>query len=89
MPGTPIRGSGVRERYVWVEVAGYDVYGLYLPPSVSLDEYAATLDELTGRIRANGRPVVMMGDFNAHHHAWRSDRICPRGANGLVPSTWT
>jgi ribonuclease HI len=50
------------------------ICSIYIPPSESL-----TTTELTGLIGQLPEPILLLGDFNAHHPLWGSPSACPRG----------
>ena len=50
------------------------VCSVYLPPSADI-----TLDQLNNALGQLPTPILLMGDFNAHHRMWGSDRNSLRG----------
>ncbi|XP_050561732.1 uncharacterized protein LOC118274342 [Spodoptera frugiperda] len=67
--------------FVAVEWGPIAVVGCYVSPNISLQEYEAYLDGIANCIRCkcSPRPVLVLGDFNAHSRAWGSTRDRPRG----------
>lgn len=57
------------------------VVGVYLPPSLSLNDYENRLVDVAACIhRRFPRPVIITGDFNAKSVMWGSSRTDRRGA---------
>ncbi|XP_046742523.1 uncharacterized protein LOC124409151 [Diprion similis] len=72
------RGRG----YVVVRCGDIVLVSVYISPNVSLDEYSAYLDDLTSAIQstgANGRGVVVGGDFNGRSRMWDPSGVNQRG----------
>ncbi|CAK9820194.1 Putative 115 kDa protein in type-1 retrotransposable element R1DM [Anthophora quadrimaculata] len=81
MPGAPpvtLLESG--RGYLAVQWGEYAVVGLYAPPSRSISEFEELLGGVAAFIRQfHPRPVLVLGDFNAHASAWASPRTDARG----------
>ncbi|CAK9820186.1 Putative 115 kDa protein in type-1 retrotransposable element R1DM [Anthophora quadrimaculata] len=81
VPGAPPitlleRGRG----FLAVAWGEYAVVGCYAPPSRSFSEFEGYLGEVGYCIRRYlPRPVLVLGDFNAHATAWASPRTDARG----------
>nr|XP_034838764.1 uncharacterized protein LOC117994898 [Maniola hyperantus] len=70
------KGSG----YVAVEWGHLAVLGCYISPNSGLAAYEAYLDELAACIRrCLPRPLIVLGDFNAHSRVWGDKRDDHRG----------
>ncbi|XP_045772161.1 uncharacterized protein LOC123872074 [Maniola jurtina] len=70
------RGSG----YVAVEWGPLAVLGCYISPNSGITVYEAYLDELAACIRrCLPRPLIILGDFNAHSRVWGDKRDDRRG----------
>ncbi|CAH2222456.1 jg24555, partial [Pararge aegeria aegeria] len=70
------RGPG----YVAVEWGPFIVIGCYISPNSGLDAYESYLDELAICIRRYlPRPMLVLGDFNAHSRVWGDKRNDRRG----------
>ncbi|CAK9834318.1 Putative 115 kDa protein in type-1 retrotransposable element R1DM [Anthophora retusa] len=70
--------------YLVVEWGEYVVVGCYIPPSRHLCEFEEYLGEVGGCIRRLlPRPILVLGDFNAHATAWASPRTDARGGTLL------
>ncbi len=52
----------------------FTICNLYAPNSQNL-----TKQELTNLLQQLTEPYIILGDFNAHHHIWGSDKIDSRG----------
>ncbi|KAH8398741.1 hypothetical protein KR222_002530, partial [Zaprionus bogoriensis] len=64
--------------YIRAKVMDLILYSCYLPPRLSLPEFAAVLDEIVNDAR--GKPnVIIAGDFNAWATEWGSPRSNGRG----------
>lgn len=55
--------------YVIIDYDGYCIVGCYLPPSISVDEFVRTLDNISQFVYGRSR-VLICGDFNARSIAW-------------------
>ncbi|XP_072929562.1 uncharacterized protein [Epargyreus clarus] len=65
---------------VAVEWGPLAVLGCYVSPNCSLAAYETFLDRLTSCVRSClPRPVIVLGDFNAHSRAWGNRRDSVRG----------
>ncbi|CAK9813751.1 hypothetical protein ANTPLA_LOCUS7961 [Anthophora plagiata] len=84
IPGAPavtLLESG--RGYLVVEWGECVVVGCYIPPSRNLCEFEEYLGEVGSCIRRLlPRPVLVLGDFNAHATAWASPKIDARGGGG-------
>ncbi|XP_076248027.1 uncharacterized protein LOC143187674 [Calliopsis andreniformis] len=61
----------------WADIA---VVGCYVSPNTDLASYETYLDGLEACVRrCMPRPVIVLGDFNAHATAWGSPRTNRRG----------
>ncbi|KAH8404213.1 hypothetical protein KR215_011102, partial [Drosophila sulfurigaster] len=70
--------------FVRAKIGGTWVYSVYLAPSLSLEEYGRTLDELAAD--AIGRsPLIVGGDFNAWAMEWGSP--CTNARGSIVTET--
>ncbi|KAF9412052.1 hypothetical protein HW555_009330 [Spodoptera exigua] len=71
------RGQGV----VAVEWGPLAVVGCYVSPNISIPEFEIYLDGVANCVRYKclPRPVLILGDFNAHSRAWGNTRDRPRG----------
>lgn len=66
--------------YVAVAYGTLAVVGCYISPNCSLAAFEAYLDGLSSCIRAcYPRPVLVLGDFNAHSRAWGNSQDNARG----------
>lgn len=65
---------------VAVEWGPLAVLGCYASPNCSLAEYEAFLDRVADCVRSClPRPVIVLGDFNAHSRAWGDRRDTVKG----------
>jgi len=58
--------------FVRAKLANLWIYSCYIPPSLSCQSFAATMDELAEDARDH-KPTVIAGDFNAWAQEWGSD----------------
>ncbi|CAK1598874.1 unnamed protein product [Parnassius mnemosyne] len=75
------RGQG----FVAVQWGPLAIVGCYVSPNRSLADYEAYLDEVANCIReCQPRPLIALGDFNAHTRAWGNSRDDPKGETVMV-----
>ncbi|XP_064214106.1 uncharacterized protein LOC135266775 [Tribolium castaneum] len=65
--------------FVGVEYRGYALYGCYISPNSTLDEFKQLLRELEGHLNSSGEECIIVGDFNAKSPAWGSKKEDERG----------
>lgn len=66
--------------YVAVKWGSLVIIGCYISPNCSLNTYEMYLDSLTNCILScRTRPLLVLGDFNAHSRAWGNARDNVRG----------
>nr|XP_034195161.1 uncharacterized protein LOC117611331 [Osmia lignaria] len=79
-PGSPPAPLEHGRGYVGVAWRSIAVVGLYAPPSWPLAEFEQYLDRVGDFVsRCSPRPVLVLGDFNAHASLWGSPRTDARG----------
>lgn len=66
-----VEKKGVPEQgFIWIRVAGIDVYSCYWPPSSDIGQFEDFTRRLESSIRGSVGEVLLCGDFNAHHTSW-------------------
>ncbi|XP_049880311.1 uncharacterized protein LOC126376807 [Pectinophora gossypiella] len=66
--------------FVAVEWGHLAVVGCYISPNCRLEAFESYLDSVANCIRScRPRPVLVLGDFNAHARQWGCARDTPRG----------
>lgn len=77
----PANQTDVGDGFVAIDWGCLSVVGIYLPPSLSFNDYENRLVDVAACIRRRlPRPVIITGDFNAKSVMWGSPRTDRRGA---------
>ncbi|XP_068140326.1 uncharacterized protein [Drosophila tropicalis] len=78
----PLQHIYANRGFVRAYIGDIWVYSCYLAPSLTLQEFESTLDQLALDARGKGKTIVA-GDFNSWSTEWGSDRTNSRGRTTL------
>nr|BAK38647.1 unnamed protein product [Tribolium castaneum] len=66
--------------FIWVQTSLCYVFGCYISPNVSFNDFENYLYRLRDSLRGRGGAAVVAGDFNAKAYAWGSHTEDARGS---------
>ncbi|KAH1028575.1 hypothetical protein HUJ05_001920 [Dendroctonus ponderosae] len=80
-----LAGNGV----VGLKMQNFNIYGCYISPNVSIEQFNNYVDDLTRLVMAGNKEAIILGDFNSKAPEWGAPTCDARGQTLLEASATT